>query len=140
MVAEGRFREDLYYRLMVVPIRMPSLRERREDIPPLAEHYVRSFSKLFRRRFRGIRPEALAKLREYPWPGNIRELRNVFERTILLEDGEWVEPHHLKLGIESTAGRRGGDLIESIREVLVEGRVDPWESRLKSGSRRSSGA
>jgi two-component system, NtrC family, response regulator AtoC len=125
MVSEGRFREDLYYRLMVVPIRMPSLRERREDIPLLADHYVHSFSKLFRKRFRGVRPEALAKLYEYPWPGNIRELRNVFERTVLLEDGEWIEPQHLKLGVESTASRRGGDLLESIRAVLVEGRVDP---------------
>jgi DNA-binding NtrC family response regulator len=140
MVSEGRFREDLYYRLMVVPIRMPSLRERREDIPSLSDHFVRSFAKAFRKRFRGVRPEALAKLYEYPWPGNIRELRNVFERTVLLEDGEWIEPQHLKLGIESTAGRRGGDLLESIREVLVEGRVDPagipfeqWVEELERG-------
>lgn len=140
MVSEGRFRDDLYYRLMVVPIRMPSLRERREDIPLLAEHYVHNFSKAFRKRFRGIRPEAVAKLYEYPWPGNIRELRNVFERTVLLEDGDWVEPHHLKLGVESTASRRGGDLLESIREVLVEGRIDPagipfeqWVDELERG-------
>jgi DNA-binding NtrC family response regulator len=125
MVAEGRFREDLYYRLMVVPIRMPSLRERREDIPLLAEHYIKSFGRAFRKHFRGIRPEALSKLYEYAWPGNIRELRNVFERTVLLEDGDWIEPHHLKLGVESTTGRRGGTLVESIREVLVEGRMDP---------------
>ena len=125
MVNEGRFREDLYYRLMVVPIRMPALRERREDIPLLAEHYIATFSKAFRKRFHAIRPEAVQKLLEYPWPGNIRELRNVFERTILLEDGEWVEPHHLKLGTESGNGRRGNDLLESLHEVLVEGRLAP---------------
>jgi two-component system, NtrC family, response regulator AtoC len=124
MVAEGRFREDLYYRLMVVPIRMPALRERREDIPLLAEHFVATFSKSFRKRFRGVRPQALAKLLEYPWPGNIRELRNVFERTILLEDAEYVETGHLKLGIESAGRGKGSDLIDSLRSALVEGRID----------------
>jgi len=124
MVAEGRFREDLFYRLMVVPIRMPSLRERREDIPLLAEHYVAYFSKAFHKRFRGLRPEAMNKLLEYPWPGNIRELRNAFERTILLEDGEWIEPHQLKLGVESASSQKGNDLLESIRQAMVEGRID----------------
>ncbi len=124
MVSEGRFREDLYYRLMVVPIRMPSLRERREDIPLLAEHYVSTFGKAFHKNFRGLRPEALTKLGAYSWPGNIRELRNVLERTILLEDGEWIEAHHLHLGTESTGSQRGNDLLESLREVLVEGRID----------------
>lgn len=123
MVAEGRFREDLFYRLMVVPIRMPSLRERREDIPLLAEHYIEHFSRAFRKRFKGVRPEAMAILSEYPWPGNIRELRNLFERTILLEDGEWIESHHLKLGVESVGGRRGGRLVDRLREVLEEGRL-----------------
>ncbi len=124
MVAEGRFREDLYYRLMVVPIHMPALRERREDIPLLAEHFVHTFAKSFRKRFRAIRPQAVAKLLEYPWPGNIRELRNVFERTVLLEDGEYVEPGQLKLGVEATGRGRGGDLLDSLRASLVEGRID----------------
>jgi two-component system, NtrC family, response regulator AtoC len=124
LVSEGRFREDLYYRLMVVPIRMPPLRERREDIPLLCEHFVRTFSRAFHKRFRGIRQEAMGKLIEYPWPGNIRELRNAFERTILLEDGEWVESAHLKLGVESGGRGRGGDVLEAIRGVLSEGRID----------------
>ena len=127
MVKEGTFREDLYYRLMVVPIRMPPLRERREDIPLLVEHYVETFSRAFRKQFRSISPEALQKLAEYRWPGNIRELRNAFERTILLEDGERVEAHHLNLGSEPDRDARGNgdDLLDSLRRVLVDGIVDP---------------
>ncbi|MBM3285738.1 MAG: sigma-54-dependent Fis family transcriptional regulator [Candidatus Eisenbacteria bacterium] len=125
MVGEGRFREDLYYRLMVVPIRMPALRERREDIPLLAEHFVSFFSKAFRRRFRGIRPQAMAKLLEYAWPGNIRELRNVIERTVLLEDGERIEAEQLKMGGEAVGAGGGGDLLDAIRRVMVDGKIDP---------------
>lgn len=124
MVAEGRFREDLFYRLMVVPIRMPALRERREDIPLLAEHYMHHFSRTFRKRFRRITPPAMAILKEYAWPGNIRELRNLFERTILLEDGEQIDAHHLKLGVETGTGARETGLLESIHAVLAEGRME----------------
>ncbi|MDM7915077.1 MAG: sigma-54-dependent transcriptional regulator [Candidatus Eisenbacteria bacterium] len=125
MVAAGRFREDLYYRLMVVPIRMPPLRERREDIPLLAEHFVATFRQAFRKSFRGVSPQALQLLLEYPWPGNIRELRNAFERTVLLEDGEWIEPGHLKLGAHEENPREGGALLDSLQAVLVDGRIDP---------------
>ena len=111
-VQEGGFREDLYYRLKVVPLFVPPLRERREDIMPLASLFMERFARQFKKPFRAIAPAAERVLLEYPWPGNIRELRNLFERTVLLEAGETLEPHHLKLharprpAAESTAGQR----------------------------------
>src|SRR5262249_10152268 len=87
-VQEGQFREDLYSRLKVVPLYVPPLRERREDILPLASLFMERFAKAFRKPFRAIAPAAERVLLDYPWPGNIRELRNLFERTVLLENGQ----------------------------------------------------
>ncbi len=98
MCEEGRFREDLYYRLKVVPMRVPPLRERREDIIILAKHFLYTFSKQFNKSFQGFGPEAEQELMGYPWPGNIRELKNLMERTVLLENGNRVEGEMLKLG------------------------------------------
>ncbi|TMQ68396.1 MAG: sigma-54-dependent Fis family transcriptional regulator [Candidatus Eisenbacteria bacterium] len=103
MVKEGGFREDLYYRLKVVPLWVPPLRDRRDDILPLARLFMERFSKQFKKPFRDIAPTAARVLLEYPWPGNIRELRNLFERTVLLENGELLEPHHLKLSSRARA-------------------------------------
>lgn len=125
MVRDGRFREDLYYRLMVVPIRMPALRERKEDIPLLARHYMNYYCKAFRKGFESISPDAMQRLLSYPWPGNIRELRNVFERTVLLENGKTIEVHHLNLGSEPATGEQGNDVLESVHRIMVEGKVDP---------------
>src|SRR5882672_3410587 len=97
MVREGGFREDLFYRLKVVPLYVPPLRERREDILPLSSLFMERFARQFKKEFREISPPAERILTEYPWPGNIRELRNLFERTVLLEAGEVLEPQHLKL-------------------------------------------
>src|SRR6185503_8379195 len=98
MCDEGRFREDLYFRLKVVPVRVPPLRERREDILPLAKHFLYAFSKQFTKNFQGFSTEAEKSLLAYPWPGNIRELKNLMERTVLLETGNRVEMEMLKLG------------------------------------------
>ncbi|MBI2215708.1 MAG: sigma-54-dependent Fis family transcriptional regulator [Candidatus Rokubacteria bacterium] len=86
-VAQGTFREDLYYRLNVVPIHVPPLRERREDIPVLVDHFVDRYSRRFGRPVTGVSPEALGVMRDYPWPGNVRELQNVIERLVGLADG-----------------------------------------------------
>jgi transcriptional regulator with PAS, ATPase and Fis domain len=86
-VASGAFREDLYYRLAVVPIAVPPLRERRDDIPMLANHFLRRYGQAFGKRIDGLSTEALAVLREYPWPGNVRELQNVIERLVALGEG-----------------------------------------------------
>jgi two-component system response regulator AtoC len=89
-VAAGRFRADLFYRLRVIPITLPPLRERREDIAPLCKHFVSHFDREFGKRVREISPEAQAMLAAYAWPGNVRELRNVIERAVLLADGEVI--------------------------------------------------
>ncbi len=84
-ISEGRFREDLYYRLSVIPIQLPPLRERREDIPLLARHFLETFRKVMEKPVQSISPEAMTRLESYDWPGNVRELENTMERAIALE-------------------------------------------------------
>ena len=84
-IAEGRFREDLYYRLSVIPIQLPALRERREDIPLLARHFLERFRKSMEKPIEGLSPEAVRRLESYDWPGNVRELENTMERAVALE-------------------------------------------------------
>jgi two-component system, NtrC family, response regulator AtoC len=91
-VKQGRFREDLYYRLNVMQITMPSLREHPSDVPLLVNYYVDIFNREFRKTIRGATPETLELLKAYRWPGNIRELRNAVERAMLLAEGEWLTP------------------------------------------------
>jgi formate hydrogenlyase transcriptional activator len=86
-VAAGSFRSDLFYRLNVFPIHVPPLRERSEDIPALVWHFIREFSEAFGKRIEGIAPATMAQLTQYPWPGNIRELRNVVERAMVVAVG-----------------------------------------------------
>jgi two-component system, NtrC family, response regulator AtoC len=84
----GKFREDLFYRLNVLPIRVPTLRERREDIPLLAAYFLRRFAEQFKRPVTGIAPAALEALMTHPWPGNVRELEHVIERAVIMASGE----------------------------------------------------
>jgi DNA-binding NtrC family response regulator len=94
-IAAGRFREDLYYRLNVVHVHLPPLRERTSDIPLLLEHFVEKFAAKLKRPVRGFTPEAHALLLKHAWRGNIRELENVVERCMLFCDGELVDVTHL---------------------------------------------
>lgn len=91
MVKDGTFREDLFYRLNVVPLRVPSLRERTEDIPLLVENFIAKFAAQNQSSVKGISAEALGILMAHPWPGNVRELENVIERAMVLSDGEFIE-------------------------------------------------
>lgn len=91
-VRDGKFREDLFYRLQVMPIVLPPLRERRGDIPVLTAYYIDLFNREFKKRVHGLTPDAQQMLETYRWPGNIRELRNAIERAMLLIDREWIEP------------------------------------------------
>ncbi len=106
MVASGQFREDLYYRLNVVTIEMPALRERKEDILPLAGWFVRRFSGELKKRLDGLDPEAQKMLSRYNWPGNIRELENAIERAALLTEGPLIRSDDLRLGDHTNATSR----------------------------------
>ena len=101
MVAEGAFREDLFYRLNVFPITVPPLRERREDIPALALHFLNRFSEETRKDIRGFTKEAMDLLMRYDWPGNVRELRNVIERLVIMADENMVGHVHLPVFMET---------------------------------------
>ncbi len=96
-IKEGRFREDLFYRLNVVNILVPALRERVEDIVPLAEHFIKRFARELRRRVNGFSAEAVKSLQEYRWPGNVRELENSIERAVLMCEGDTIRPADLTL-------------------------------------------
>jgi DNA-binding NtrC family response regulator len=114
MVTSGQFREDLYYRLNVVSVDMPPLRERKEDVPALAEFFVKRFSGELKKKIDGFAPEALKLLMRYNWPGNIRELENAVERAALLSDGRLVAASDLRLG-EQPTGSDNGDLAPVVK-------------------------
>ena len=105
-VAEGRFREDLYFRLNVVQIALPSLLERQEDIPLLLQHFLNLFSHRFAKKIRGLDREALAVLRDYAYPGNVRELQNILERAVALAEGEELTLADLPLDLQELAAGR----------------------------------
>jgi DNA-binding NtrC family response regulator len=124
-VRAGAFREDLYYRLNVVSLRVPPLRERAADILPLANHFRERFNVAFKKHFRAFAPAAEQMLLVYGWPGNVRELRNLMERTVLLERGDEIGPEQFALGagvggvtaaVERAAGEPGtlGQALDAI--------------------------
>ncbi len=94
-IKKGTFREDLFYRLNVLPIHLPPLRERKEDIPPLAEAFLKKFNKELQKKIERITPEAMQFLMDYSWPGNVRELENTIERSMVLESGLTLNAEHL---------------------------------------------
>jgi transcriptional regulator with PAS, ATPase and Fis domain len=103
-IKEGSFREDLYYRLSVVPIRLPPLRERVPDIPILVEHFIDKHNKTSGRQVQSISKRALETLSSYSWPGNVRQLEHTIERILILEDCEIIEPEHLPAIITQRQG------------------------------------
>jgi transcriptional regulator with PAS, ATPase and Fis domain len=124
-VQSGKFREDLFYRLQVMPITLPPLRERVGDIPLLVAYYVDRYNREFRKRVRGLAPEAMALLERYRWPGNVRELRNAIERAMLLMDRECLspndfasltKPHH---GLQQFQLPPGGLVLEEVEKDLL---------------------
>jgi DNA-binding NtrC family response regulator len=125
-VEAGRFRKDLYYRLDVFPIHLPPLRERVEDIPTLAEHFLRVYRERARRAVPAITADAMRDLRAYPFPGNVRELENEIERAVALaEPGQPIGPAHLSERIRGVAARAAlpqtlGDAIEQLKRRMIE--------------------
>jgi two-component system nitrogen regulation response regulator NtrX len=106
-ISEGRFREDLYYRLNVVPVRIPALAERREDIPALVDHFVAHYANERRVPTPEIAPDAMVALQSYEWPGNVRQLRNVVERTVILAPGDRIGRIDLDLLPSEVLGDQG---------------------------------
>jgi DNA-binding NtrC family response regulator len=121
-VAQGRFREDLLYRLNTVEIRLPSLRERREDIPLLASHFARSLGVRYGRPARGFSSDAMKLLRDHAWPGNVRELEHAIERAHWLAQGDVFQKDDLALRASDARGRQGIDdmTLEEVERHLIE--------------------
>jgi two-component system, NtrC family, response regulator PilR len=127
-VAEGRFREDLFYRINVIPIVLPPLRERREDVPLLAGHFLQKYSEQMQKDVVAVSKPAMDLLVRYDWPGNIRELENVIERAVALESTPSVQPESLPPAVRGTVPRHGASTAGP--EFLPEGGLD-LEARVK---------
>ncbi len=116
LVRKGQFREDLYYRINVIPIKLPPLRERTEDIPQLAEFFLRRYNTRFRKRVQGVTDSTMTLLKKYWWPGNIRELENLIERLVAMSDKEYISEEDLPLEFHfaqlEPQGERSGRLFE----------------------------
>jgi two-component system response regulator AtoC len=126
-VRTGQFREDLYYRLRVLPVGLPPVRERAGDIPLLVKHYIDTFNREFRREVRGVKPEAMGVLQAHSWPGNVRELRNAVERAMLLTDDDVLTPGDFQMLLqrEPLSGRfrlpaEGLDFEELERDLVIQ--------------------
>ena len=124
-VKKGNFREDLYYRLNVIRIHLPSLRERKEDIPPLTEYFIKIYSKREGKNIKGIKEDAMKILMKYNFPGNVRELENIIERAIVLAEGEYITREHLPdlLNLKKEYKKEGKlfEIIQNIeKEIILE--------------------
>ncbi len=120
MVREGRFREDLYYRLNVFPVVLPPLRERQEDLPALAEFFLKKFSEKNRRNGISLAPEVLEAFRRYVWPGNIRELENVIERAVIVCQGTVITVENLPGALQQQGGLLIGDEEQELEDLEYE--------------------
>jgi two-component system response regulator AtoC len=116
-IKAGDFREDLFYRLSVIPIHLPPLRERTGDIPLLVAHFIHKYNLKSKREVKGVSAAAMKMLTLYPWPGNVRELEHTIERILILEDGDLIQPEHLPSFI---SGRQGDFQVFSDGELTLE--------------------
>ena len=131
-VAAGRFREDLYYRLKVFPIRLPPLRERREDIPLLAAHFLARYAEEIGKPVGGFSQQAMELMVGYDWPGNVRELQNEVQRLVIqLEPGAFATPELLSQRIRQVEGlvSRAGMTKGTLKEMMDAGRAATSSSR-----------
>jgi nitrogen regulation protein NR(I) len=123
-ISSGRFREDLYYRLNVVSIKIPPLRERKEDVPELVSYFIKRFNRELKKGIAGIIPAAMEKITSYGWPGNVRQLENILKRAMVLCQGEWILEDQLffEKGREKreTAEELGKKPIEDLLDILFE--------------------
>jgi two-component system, NtrC family, response regulator HydG len=145
-IGAGRFREDLFYRLNVVALIAPPLRERAEDIPILAQHFLVHFAQKNHKRIKGFSPQAMDRLRHYPWPGNVRELMNAVERGVVLSRTDYLEATELSLVMatglvdipdhDSSRGeKRSSSLDEVEKEAIIRTLEDPGENKSEAARR-----
>lgn len=120
-VHKGRFRQDLFYRLNVDSITLPSLRERKEDIPLLVDHFIKRYGREMSSQVNCISPEALSMFLRYPWPGNIRELKNCIQRAVIYCDHDGILPEHLPIYLQSYEGRGEKKTLQESVEEIVKG-------------------
>jgi DNA-binding NtrC family response regulator len=111
LVAEGKFRQDLYYRINVMRIESPALQEHPEDVPQIAEHFLRHYSQMFQKPMDAIEPDAVQMLQNYPWPGNVRELENVMQRAIILAPGMTLRAEDLTLSLPEEDDVESEDVV-----------------------------
>jgi two-component system, NtrC family, response regulator AtoC len=144
MVDEGAFREDLYYRLNVIPIMLPALRERPEDIPALADHFLRRFADQNGRRIHGLTDQALARLAAYRWPGNVRELENCIERAVVLAHADRIDGNDFVLAGESATTAASSLLdtlfatdmtLDQVERDIIMGALSRCEGNLSKTAR-----
>ncbi|OPY10643.1 MAG: Transcriptional regulatory protein ZraR [Syntrophus sp. PtaU1.Bin005] len=142
-IAAGRFREDLYYRLNVVTLQVPPLRERKEDIPLLAVHFLKEFAKKNRKEIKGFTPRALDRMLRYPWPGNVRELMNTVERGVVLSRSDYLdEPDLSPVLMENDPGEEqhgaavGKSSLESVEKATILKTLDETGGNKSEASRR----
>src|SRR6202035_4390361 len=121
-IRAGRFREDLYFRLNVIPIFVPQLRDRQEDIPLLADHFMAEFAREYGRRLKSFESGARSLLQHYPWPGNVRELRNVIERLMIMVPGDTISPSDLSFLDPAALSRPAAPEAAGERRTLHEAR------------------
>ena len=130
-VAAGRFREDLLFRINTIELHLPPLRERREDIPPLAMHFLRRHAERYRKRMSGFEPSAMQMLLEHSWPGNIRELDHAIERAVLLAQGDQIRVQDLALRGSSAAAPRLEDLtLEEVERLLIQKALSRYDGNV----------
>jgi two-component system response regulator AtoC len=127
-VREGRFRQDLYYRLAIIAIYLPALRERKEDIVPLVEFFLAYYNKKFRKAVQGLSEETRRLMLNYDWPGNVRELKNALERAMILEEGNQLRPDDLPFSVAS--GKGGAVPVENKLGAPIEAQPAPGKRRL----------
>ena len=132
LISEGKFREDLFYRLSVIPIHLPSLRERREDIPALVTHFLKKMADKNRQELKDMEPDGLKLLIEYPWPGNIRELENLIERLVVISDSKIIDAllvaRHISSSLKITNGF--DNLLAGNSGISLEEAVNAFEKNL----------
>ena len=121
LVAEGKFRQDLYYRINVMRIESPPLQDRPEDIPQIAQHFLKRYSQVFQKPIESIEPEALEILQSYSWPGNVRELENVMQRAIIVATGRSIRIEDLSINVQEDEVAASGDVVINFADYHPDG-------------------